>query len=268
MRDQLSHDDSEDEDMEAYATSPTLISSHSDFPPVSTTIKKSYSMDDERSALPATASWAKTSVPGTPNHLPDRALTPDTFGPPLSVAVAQQQQQQPKQLSPTILKRKLEKKKRKELLQKQRREEEVEVTPKQVVGKEVIQPTEEEKDYKYDSLVNFVLGDAFEEVCAPTRSKCVEETPVGVSGLYEEEEEDKNNNNNNIPPCNMMSRLNLNQQGSTLEYLTQVIPTPTYTGTFNPFSHQLLRSVTDNNTNNNLFDSPVRKHSRFGFAQF
>jgi hypothetical protein len=301
MRDQMAHDDSEDEDEEDYPYhSPSL--SHSDFPPA---IVSKKSMDDERSALPATASWAKSSTPDIPVNrtsvLPERALTPDAFGPPLAVAVAQQQQQhqqQRHQLSPSALKRKLEKKKRKELLQKQRREEELVTTPTimtptaipsttmndcpptsiepiQKVEQKIIEQEEEEEEeddddqvLKYDGLVNFVLGDAFEEVCSPTKSKLEEEQPVGVSGLYEGSSDD---DTPTTPPIDLsMSRLNLDDSMSPLEYLTQTIPTPSYTGTFNPFAHQLLRSVavtTPNNTSNPSFDSPVRKHSRFGFAQ-
>ncbi|KAG2234316.1 hypothetical protein INT48_000766 [Thamnidium elegans] len=153
------------------------------------------SIEDERSALPPTASWGKTSTPGTPVNkntgLPERALTPDTFGPPLAVAVAQQQQQsqqQRPQLSPSTLKRKLEKKK-----------------------------------------LNFVLGDAFEEVCSPTRTRIQEEKPVGVTGLYEGSSDE---DTPTTPPTLIefnMSTLNLNQSISPLEYLTQTIPIPSYT---------------------------------------
>lgn len=271
MRDQMAHDDSEDEDDYPYH-SPS--SSHADFPPA---IVSSYkkSCDDERSALPATASWAKSSAPES-SKVQDRALTPDAFGPPLAVAVAQQQQQQQQQrqqLSPSALKRKLEKKKRKELLQKQRREEEscVTVEPISLAEEEEEEHDEEEEDldehvFKYDGLVNFVLGDAFEEVCSPSKSKLEEEAPVGVAGLYEGSDDD---DTPTTPPIDM-SRLTLDDSMSPLEYLTQTIPTPSYTGTFNPFAHQLLRSVTATTSppsTNSSFDSSVRKHSRFGFAQ-
>ncbi|KAI7888218.1 regulator of Vps4 activity in the MVB pathway-domain-containing protein [Mucor mucedo] len=296
MRDQMAHDDSEDEDDDDYSYhhhhhqqqqhhhhhSP--VSSHSDFPPVSaasgsgSSTKKS-SMEDERSALPATASWAKSSA--DPTSRATRALTPDAFGPPLAVAVAQQQQQQQQQqqkqhqLSPSALKRKLEKKKRKEMMQKQRREEEEE---EEMASKRV----EEKKPFHMDDgLVQFVLGNAFEEVCAPSPSEFTnEETPVGVSGLYESNEEDEEEEEGPMtPPIEYsMSRLHLNDTMSPLEYLTQTIPTPSYTGTFNPFAHQLLRTMTSSSpplssssttatTVAAANDSPVRKHSRFGFAQ-
>jgi hypothetical protein len=205
MRDQISHDNPEDDE----GSSPK---------------------EEERSALPATASWGKSSTPGTPtiknSGLPDRALTPDAFGPPLAVAVAQQQQQQQqqqKQLSPTVLKRKLEKKKRKELLRQKKEEE-----PKKL------------------DFVSFVLGDAFDQLNIDEE----EEETLGVSALHGEH-----------APSVVETTPFLNLNGSSpLEFLTHSIPTPTYTGTFNPFSHQLLQP--------SLFDSSARKTSRFGFAQF
>ncbi|RCI03989.1 transcriptional repressor proteinral negative regulator of transcription subunit 4, partial [Rhizopus stolonifer] len=271
MRDQMSYDNnSEDEDEGDYPRSSQYSSpsiSSSDFPPVSSAHKKMQTaFDDERPALPASASWGKTSTPGTPtiknSALPERTLTSDAFGPPLSVAVAQQQQQQKQQLSPTILKRKSEKKKRKEMLQKQRKEEEqitlqkINPSEKQHIHEEDDDDDEdEENDYPFDDLVYFVLGNAFDEVCLPKLTR--EEKPVGISGLHE------------TSPDNSKTILDLEQltikddNMSPLEFLTQSIPTSKYTGTFSPFSHQMMK----NNTAT-LFDSPVRKHSRFGFAQF
>ncbi|RCH89105.1 transcriptional repressor proteinral negative regulator of transcription subunit 4 [Rhizopus azygosporus] len=292
MRDQMSYDnnnnddhdhDDEDGHRSSQYSSPSISSS--DFPPVSSTVKRATTSttvagDEERSALPATASWGKTSTPGTPtiksSGLPDRTLTPDAFGPPLSVAVAQQQQQQQKQqVSPTVLKRKLEKKKRKELLQKQRKEEEEKEQQQQQQQQQSqsssssedqeqqVQEEEEDKSYyPFDGLVQFVLGHAFEEVCLPRLTKEDEEEPVGVSGLHESSSDDDNSNNTPTTPPLSLEQLTISEDMSPLEFFTQSIPTPKYTGTFNPFSHQILRS------NTAIFDSPVRKHSRFGFAQF
>ncbi|ORE21605.1 hypothetical protein BCV71DRAFT_241504 [Rhizopus microsporus] len=294
MRDQMSYDnnnnddhdhDDEDGHRSSQYSSPSISSS--DFPPVSSTVKRATTSttvagDEERSALPATASWGKTSTPGTPtiksSGLPDRTLTPDAFGPPLSVAVAQQQQQQQKQqVSPTVLKRKLEKKKRKELLQKQRKEEEEKEQQQQQQqqqqqsqsssssSEDQEQQVQEEEDksyYPFDGLVQFVLGHAFEEVCLPKLTKEDEEEPVGVSGLHESSSDDDNSNNTPTTPPLSLEQLTISEDMSPLEFFTQSIPTPKYTGTFNPFSHQILRS------NTAIFDSPVRKHSRFGFAQF
>ena len=258
----MGHDNSDDEELDHRQYSPSMSSD-----------KKLFSTMDG-SALPATASWGKTSTPGTPttknSNLPDRALTPDTFGPPLAVAVAQQQLQlqQQKQLSPSVLKRKLEKKKRKEALQKQRKEEDNHHHPPPPPQQQhPIKPT----ITKYDSLVTFVLGDAFEEMCSPTTtSVCEEEAPIGVTSLYDSDEDVVI-----APPApsslqSSMFALNLSEGVSPLEYLIQSIPTPTpYQGTFNPFSHQLLRSVTASQSPPTAsFESPVRKHSRFGFAQF
>ncbi|KAG0750435.1 hypothetical protein G6F62_001739 [Rhizopus arrhizus] len=259
MRDQMSydnngHDDDDDDDYPRSSQYSSPSVSSSDFPPVSSYAhKKTTTIDDERSALPASASWGKTSTPGTPTTNADRTLTPDAFGPPLSVAVAQQQKQQ---ASPIVTKRKLEKKKRKELLQKQRKEE---GHHQKTNGADIHQELEEEDednetedDCSFDGLVYFVLGNAFDEVCLPRLTK--EEEPVGIAGLH--------NQTPITPPP--IEKLSIKDDDiSPLEYLTQSVPTPQYTGTFNPFSHQILR-----NNSTNLFDSPVRKHSRFGFAQF
>lgn len=251
----MANDDSDDED--DYSSSNTT-------PTCSQLLNK-----EERSALPATASWGKTSTPGTPttknSTLPERALTPDAFGPPLAVAVAQtQQQHQKQQLSPSVLKRKLEKKKRKELLQKQRREEEHKKKAT-IVDQE---PEQEREEY---SLVNFVLGDMFHWEEDEDEDEDTE--TVGVSALYD----DNKDLNKPLPTTillleelNHLEKLSLSNL-SPLEYLTQTIPTPTYTGSFNPFTHQLLRTSSLNDAGNTtapLFDSPVRKTSRFGFAQF
>ncbi|CAO3680822.1 unnamed protein product [Rhizopus stolonifer] len=286
MRDQVSYDNnsSDEDDDEDYPrssqySSPTI--SHSDFPPVASVLnKKTIVVDDERPALPATASWGKTSTPGTPttknSGLPGRPLTSDAFGPPLSVAVAQQQQQsQKQQVSPTVLKRKLEKKKRKEMLQKQRKEEEERehLTQQQTAGpsgvshhhqmtreEEEEEEEEEDEDYHYplDDLAQFVMGTAFEEMCIPRLTR--EEKPIGVSGLYEAS--DSHPTPTTTPPLSLEQLTIEDETMSPFEFLTQSISTPKYTGSFNPFSHQILRS------NTALFGSPVRKHSRFGFAQF
>ncbi|KAI7907650.1 uncharacterized protein BX663DRAFT_491569 [Cokeromyces recurvatus] len=287
MRDQMSHADSEEEHHHQHHEEHHVKSvlSSADFPPVSL----SSPTKEERSALPATASWGKTSTPGTPTikntSLPERALTPDTFGPPLSVAVAQQlqqqQQQKNQQLSPTVLKRKLEKKKRKELL-RQKKEEELQQQQQQQQEEEEQKPN---KKFQFDSLVHFVLGDAFEQVCTPTTEDECFFKPVGVTGLYENYNSSSDEDNNlSTPPVLEMEKLNLNNNQqedsiSPLEYLTRAVPNTTYTGTFNPFAHHLFPAIIDstligNNTNINtttnalLFDPSARKTSRFGFAQF
>lgn len=277
MRDQMANDDSDDEhdqeDME------------DDF--------RSASTKDERSALPATASWGKTSTPGTPiaksSQLPERALTPDAFGPPLAVAVAQQQQQQQQQkqqLSPSVLKRKLEKKKRKELLRQKKEEEgglqqlakEKSVVEQPSTSTPTAAAAPQKEALEFDHLVHFVLGDAFNQVCLPdvdSSSADEEDKPVGVSGLYSSDEDGNavqtpsSSSSNHAVETHLTEELNkLNFDTiSPLEFLTQAVPTPAYTGTFNPFAHQLLRTSPPIE-NTSLFDSPVRKTSRFGFAQF
>lgn len=321
--------------------------------PSSSTVSEK-KLEDERSALPATASWGKSSSassPGTPvtknstllsstSTQEPRALTPDAFGPPLAVAVAQQQQnqQQKQPLSPTVLKRKLEKKKRKEALAKQRKAEEEAAaaaaaqesgiaaessessppTAKAEKSKEEEVPVEEKAsstskvkpkqvvDYmKYDGLVKFVLGDAFSQICPPTSYSLEEEEdeePCGVSGLYDTNSSEEGSSSITQPLTPELEKLSLNDTSlSPLEFLlsqhqpsSQQQQREMYTGTFNPFAHQLLRSVTSpsslhsslmggvavgSNTQQQqtqqhqaqqLFDSPpaVRKTSRFGFAQF
>ncbi|KAG0168788.1 transcriptional repressor general negative regulator of transcription subunit 4 [Apophysomyces sp. BC1034] len=227
--------------------------------------------DDERSALPASASWAKCgSGPSTPvlksNLLPERALTPDAFGPPLSAAAATTQKSQS---IPPMPRRKTEKKKRKEQQKADRADETPKssrpATPSQLdIEEEEDQvPVEVKINQRatyYDGLVKFVLGDAFDEVCPlPLLDKenDLDDMPVGVSALH-----DDNISARPSPPPGMAADDSRSiPTMSALEFLTYATPTPSYTGTFNPFTHQLLRST------NNLWESPMRKSSRFGFAQ-
>ncbi|KAI8370407.1 uncharacterized protein BYT42DRAFT_87434 [Radiomyces spectabilis] len=310
MRDQMSTDAESRQSQHSHPPPPPPPSSmsSSDFPPVSASHRKpatlesvatisyktpirqdsgskpsspavhseSTSTEEDRSALPATASWAKLgSTPSTPvlksGVLPERALTPDNFGPPLSVAVAASQKPQ-QQVS--VTKRKSEKKKRKEQRKlglsdldsitsteksdadvKSRRSPSVSEAEEETAGEEESGSVSAMRRPRYhDALVNFVLGDAFDELlCLPSLEE-PEEAPVGVSALHDttgSSDEDTPVTPDTIEPLSM----------SPLEFLTNATPTPTYTGTFNPFAHQILRST------GNLFDSPMRKHSRFGFAQ-
>lgn len=270
MRDQMANDDSDDGHDED-----DMDDMDDDFRSA-----LSASTKDERSALPATASWGKTSTPGTPiaksSQLPERALTPDAFGPPLAVAVAQQQQQQQQkqQLSPSVLKRKLEKKKRKELL-RQKKEEGLQLKQKSVEEEpsgSMSTAAPQKETFEFDNLVSFVLGDAFDQVCLPDMDSVDEDRPVGVSGLYSSDEDNAvqtpNDSSNQMQDSltEELDKLNFDTI-SPLEFLTQAVATPAYTGTFNPFAHQLLRTSPPIE-NTSLFDSPVRKTSRFGFAQF
>ncbi|KAI8881124.1 hypothetical protein K501DRAFT_189620 [Backusella circina FSU 941] len=284
MRDQISQeDDSEDEyhgsQSSSYHASPSI--SHADYPPGSSKrsnasesthrTSNSMHMDDERSALPATASWAKTgnSTPATPtlksSVLPGRTLVSDAFGPPLSALAAQQQQLQKQPLSPSALKRKLEKKKRKEL-QKQKKEEEQLQTQTQQQPQEHHQQEapsiQKEEGELYNDLVKFVLGDAFKNVLPPQLPVLdPQDEPVGVSELYSGSE-DEEERHSAVTPEIQLERLSLSEGMSPLEYLTQSTPIPAYSGTFNPFSNSLGKQ-------SQVFASPpTRKHSRFGFAQF
>ncbi|ORZ15114.1 hypothetical protein BCR42DRAFT_482875 [Absidia repens] len=309
----------------SYKASPTRQHSHSSSSPSSNLSDQQG--DDERSALPATASWAKLgnlSGPSTPvlkTALPDRTLTPDNFGPPLAVAAAASQKQQPQQqpLSPSAMKRKIEKKKRKEL-QKNRDSVASPSSSSLLLGKSKSSSTTSSSSHPStpilvttnsgtattaaaavaadsisplssmrtlnDALVNFVLGDAMNQVGWPLPQD-LDETPLGVSALHEMEEENNSKGQQGLssssstssstpsssqqltpPPTlnNTMATKGQHEEESistinTLDFLLNAVPTPTYRGSFNPFAHQILRS------SNNLFESPMRKTSRFGFAQ-
>ncbi|OBZ91616.1 CCR4-NOT transcription complex subunit 4 [Choanephora cucurbitarum] len=268
MRDQMSQDDHDLPSSSVTSpsrqhSSPAL--SHTDFPSVS--------HKDERSALPAAASWGKSSMPSTPiakHSVLQEDITPltsDAFGPTLAMAVAQQQQQQQQQkhqLSPTVLKRKLEKKKRKELA-KQRKEEEEEEEQQQE-GEVAHSPTE---SLWSQGLVDFVLGRAFSQMLPVDPLEEEQEETLPISSLYQDRN-DSAGPEENYP--SIEDKLDQLQLVSPLEYLIQSIPTPTYMGTFNPFAHQPSPSLSNaplpHLMDNNLFDSPIRKTSRFGFAQF
>ncbi|KAI8341464.1 hypothetical protein BC941DRAFT_416959 [Chlamydoabsidia padenii] len=264
-----------------------------------------FDQDDDRSALPATASWAKVgttnSGPSTPvalkSNLPDRGtLTPDNFGPPLAVAAAASQKQQPQQQpqSPSAIKRKIEKKKRKEQL-KNNKESTASTcgsthllsskskssssttpssshptTPTLMVANTAESSPLTSMNVLKDALVNFVLGDAMDQVGLPTTEDDQDETPLGVSALYQKEEDGQQQQqpltptSDRKPPSLHSTLMNNTKEDytiNTLDFLLNAVPTPTYRGTFNPFAHQILR------TSGNLFESPIRKTSRFGFAQ-
>jgi hypothetical protein len=116
-----------------------------------------------------------------------------------------------------------------------------------------------------DALVNFVLGDAMEQIgWLPQQD--LDETPVGVSALHQMEVDEKNEKLTPPPPPALSLNAAKDQTDSittisSLDFLLNAVPTPTYRGSFNPFAHQILR------TSNTMFESPMRKTSRFGFAQ-
>lgn len=236
--------------------------------------------DDNRPALPATASWAKAggSGPSTPvmksGGLPERSLTPDNFGPPLAVAVAAaaaQKQQQQQQQASAAAKRKIEKKKRKEQMKSESssngsRPATPSTLPEQndvtVIGNGDSMVNGNSPFY-LDGLIGFVLGDALNEVCSLSRTTDQEDMPVGVSALHDDNEEDDNEPNTTTKDIQDNEDSNNDEDAgiSALEFLTNATPTHSYTGTFNPFTHQILRST------GSLFETPMRKCSRFGFAQ-
>lgn len=84
-----------------------------------------------------------------------------------------------------------------------------------------------------------------------------DDAPVGVSALHDDAEEE-------IAAAAHSSDEDEAAEStvSPLEFLMKSGPsTPVYNGSFNPFAHQILRST------GSLFESPMRKCSRFGFAQ-
>lgn len=236
------------------------------------------SNDDDRPALPASASWAKAgnSGPSTPtlkSTLPERSLTPDNFGPPLSVAVAAAAAQKQQQAA-AASKRKMEKKKRKEQQLSQKAESssgsrpatpstihDTELDPLGMSNEDLSYSATKGQERKYyDSLIQFVFGDALNDWKA-TQLNSSEDTdddaPVGVSALHDDTENEK------TPAVSAASEDEATENPVTpLEFLMKSGPTtPVYNGSFNPFAHQILRST------GSLFESPMRKCSRFGFAQ-
>lgn len=270
MRDLLTKDENagENHKYDAPYTPPTQsrpqLNNSEEFPSVSSSSKHASKNTDD-SALPASASWAKVGATSSTPSTPIMSVS-DAFGPTLSAAVAATQQ---KTQFPPMPKRKSEKKKRKEQLQQQQKTASEQNTPVQSHATlESVQPS------LYDQgLSGFVLGQAYREVCPlPTEQSKEEEITLGVSALLLED--------NIVPePSPAQRNLEVIQSASTsnlipstpsvLEFLTYSTPTPKYNGTFNPFSHVSLlghHSAASALLNNSV-DSPLRKHSRFGFAQ-
>lgn len=150
-------------------------------------------------------------------------------------------------------------------------------------------------------LTGFVLGQAYRDLCplpseAEFESKqkqddqAAEDLTLGVSALLLEDnavtEPSPAQRNLEAIQSASTSKLIPSTIPSVLDFLTYSTPTPKYTGSFNPFLHMNIlgaqhpggaaallngSSTTTSSTNttstaNNL-DSPIRRHSRFGFAQ-
>lgn len=236
-------------------------------PTTTTTSTPVNDADDDRPALPATASWAKPgSGPSTPtlksDTLPERALTPDNFGPPLAVAVAAAQKQNQQQQQAATPKRKSEKKKRKEMQKSESSASSSRPgTPSSVVPPSELElhaPEPKIPEY-YDGLIHFVLGDALLDVCSLADCHAdLDEEPVGVSALHDDTDSlvDGSIGGGEGGPDLLAEPVM-----TPLEFLTDAAPSRDYAGSFNPFAHQFLRST------GNLFEAPIRKCSRFGFAQ-
>ncbi|KAI8077648.1 hypothetical protein BDF21DRAFT_421585 [Thamnidium elegans] len=130
-------------------------------------------------------------------------------------------------------------------------------------------------------LTGFVLGQAYKDLCAlPSEIKqkeqedTEEQLTLGVSALLLEDKE----NNAKCEPSPAQRHLEAIQSAassvllpvnipSVLDFLTYSTPTSKYTGLFNPFSHLATLGTNGNNVLNASLDSPIRRHSRFGFAQ-
>ena len=305
MRDMLTSDDEDNNDHDGcypgeshYATPSTSQRtpqlSSADFPAVSSSKQK---MIDE-SALPATASWAKIGTNSTPTT-PVLAVS-DAFGPTLSAAVAASQQ---KTQFPPMPKRKSEKKKRKEHLQQQKSTPEpAHSSLHQAESSPTLSKTETSKTEHSSSpspivqqqstpsvpslfeqgLTGFVLGQAYRDLCPlPSEEEfeskqadtIEDQLTLGVSALLLDDHE--------IPqPSPAQRHLEAIQSAavslpvnlpSVLDFLTYSLPTPKYNGRFNPFSHVSLLGSNQSSqqlpTLDNGLDSPIRRHSRFGFAQ-
>jgi hypothetical protein len=139
-------------------------------------------------------------------------------------------------------------------------------------------------------LTGFVLGQAYRDLCPlPTEAEfeskqkqddqAAEDLTLGVSALLLEDnavtEPSPAQRNLEAIQSASTSKLIPSTIPSVLEFLTYSTPTPKYTGLFNPFSHMAIlgaqhpggaAALLNSNTTNNL-DSPIRRHSRFGFAQ-
>lgn len=139
-------------------------------------------------------------------------------------------------------------------------------------------------------LTGFVLGQAYKDLCPlPSeeefnkkqagKDQLEDELTLGVSALLLDDSEKP-------PPQPSPAQRHLEAIQSAaassilvnvpnvLDFLTYSTPTPKYNGRFNPFAH--MGSANANtaaapasapNRVNSSLDSPIRRHSRFGFAQ-
>ncbi|KAG2194133.1 hypothetical protein INT47_004203 [Mucor saturninus] len=156
------------------------------------------------------------------------------------------------------------------------------------------QQQEEEEEEKEEAepsffdqgLTGFVLGQAYRDLCPlPSEEEfeskqkqddyAEEQLTLGVSALLLQDDQLK------CEPSPAQRHLEAIQSAassllptnvpSVLDFLTYSTPTPKYTGLFNPFSHLATlgagQMANSNNVLNNNLDSPIRRHSRFGFAQ-
>ncbi|CAO3629530.1 unnamed protein product [Mucor hiemalis] len=131
-------------------------------------------------------------------------------------------------------------------------------------------------------LTGFVLGQAYKDLCPlpneeerAGREQLEDELTLGVSALLLDDSEKP-------PPQPSPAQRHLEAIQSAaassilvnvpnvLDFLTYSTPTPKYNGRFNPFAHMgaaptAPAPATPNRVSN--LDSPIRRHSRFGFAQ-
>ncbi|KAI9483877.1 MAG: hypothetical protein EXX96DRAFT_477108 [Benjaminiella poitrasii] len=296
MRDMLSNED--DQEKSDHSSSrqaspkqqrPQLTSE--DFPAVSASIKHMIKTNDD-SALPASASWAKVGGTGSTPSTPVMSVS-DAFGPTLSAAVAATQQ---KTQFPPMPKRKSEKKKRKEQQLQQQQQKALSETSSAALDEEkepasVLQREEVTPPSIFDQgLTGFVLGQAYREAC-PLPSEIInadnkeenqaaedDDLTLGISALKLDDpnivatEPSPAQRNLEVIQSASTSKLIPSTFPTVIDFLTYSTPAPKYNGFFNPFSHMAMTGQQHPNNNaalllNNTIDSPVRRYSRFGFAQ-
>lgn len=181
------------------------------------------------------------------------------------------------------------------------RTEEYEQESPSIEQSEVVHPQQEEQEPQQQAqeeetetepslfdqgLTGFVLGQAYRDLCPlPSEEEfeskqkqddyAEEQLTLGVSALLLQDDQLK------CEPSPAQRHLEAIQSAassllptnvpSVLDFLTYSTPTPKYTGLFNPFSHLATLGAgqmgNSNNVLNSNLDSPIRRHSRFGFAQ-
>ncbi|KAF1807163.1 hypothetical protein FB192DRAFT_1317782 [Mucor lusitanicus] len=280
--------------------------SSDDFPAVSSSSKTNNKATDD-SALPASASWAKvgvSSTPSTPVLSVSDAFGPTLSA---AVAASQQKTQfppMPKRKSEKK-KRKEQLQQQKTTTEASTSQPATPNGPsqqQQSTEHESPAASNRTQHSLFDQgLTGFVLGQAYRDLCPlPTEAEfeskqrqddqAAEELTLGVSALLlgDDAKAEPSPAQRNLEAIQSASTSKLipSTIPSVLDFLTYSTPTPKYTSMFNPFAHmsmlggqpQQQQQHPSNGGNNgaaaaaaavlnNNLDSPIRRHSRFGFAQ-